>query len=74
MKTLTRHEGDAVSTDTASVPLGIQRILVALDFSSESHCALRYAVMLGKRFGSTLMLVHVVEPILTPPAGFEVER
>jgi len=67
MKTLTRHEGDAVNTETSSVPLGIQRILVALDFSPESHNALRYAVMLGKKFGSTLMLVHVVEPVLTPP-------
>ena len=67
MNTLTRHDGDAVATEKTSVPLGIQRILVALDFSPESHSALRYAVMLGKRFGSTLMLVHVVEPVLTPP-------
>jgi nucleotide-binding universal stress UspA family protein len=67
MKTLTRHEGEAASADTSSAPLSIQRILVALDFSAESHSALRYAVMLGKKFGSTLMLVHVVEPVLAPP-------
>lgn len=67
MKTMTRQEGEAVAAELWSTPLGIDRILVALDFSPESHSALRYAVMLGKKFGSTLMLVHVVEPVLTPP-------
>ena len=67
MKTLTHDEGDAVCGEIATAPLNIQRILVATDFSPESRSALRYAVMLGKRFGSTLMLVHVVEPLLTPP-------
>jgi len=50
-----------------SQPMRIDRILVAVDFSAESHSALRYAVMLGKKFDSTLMLVHVVEPVLAPP-------
>jgi len=67
MKTLTHHEGNAISPETSSAPLNIRRILVALDFSAESHSALRYAVMLGKKFSSTLMLVHVVEPVLTTP-------
>ena len=67
MKTLTHHQGEAVVAEIASAPLNIQRILVAVDFSPESHSALRYAVMLGKRFGSTLMLVHVLEPVMTPP-------
>jgi len=67
MRTLTRQAGDAVSVQPTPAPLGIQRVLVALDFSPESHSALRYAVMLGKKFGSTLMLVHVIEPVLAPP-------
>ena len=67
MKTLTRQEGDEVRAVTPTAPLSIQRILVALDFSAESHNALHYAVMLGKKFSSTLMLVHVVEPVLAPP-------
>jgi nucleotide-binding universal stress UspA family protein len=67
MKTLSHPEGETYSAESWSTPLGIERILVALDFSAESHSALRYAVMLGKKFGSTLMLVHVVEPVLSAP-------
>lgn len=39
----------------------IARILVPVDFSPHSDHALNYAITLGKRFGSCVELLHVVE-------------
>ncbi|GKS60037.1 universal stress protein [Nitrospira sp.] len=38
-------------------------LLVAVDFSECSLEAVEYAAQLGERFGSTLTLLHVVEPV-----------
>jgi nucleotide-binding universal stress UspA family protein len=46
-----------------------RRILVPLDFSPPSNAALQAAESLGALFGSTLELVHVVEPLPSPSAG-----
>jgi nucleotide-binding universal stress UspA family protein len=41
----------------------IQRILVAVDFSSNSALALDYAGVLARRCGATIHLLHVCEPL-----------
>ncbi len=45
-----------------SSPLKFKLILVPVDFSSSSVLALDYALVLGEKFGSRLVLLHVVEP------------
>jgi hypothetical protein len=42
--------------------LSLKTIIVPIDFSPPSMTALKYATRLAKEFGSTLRLVHVVEP------------
>lgn len=59
----------ATSGQAAGSPVGggsggtLGRLLVPVDFSDCSQEALEYAVRLGERFGSTLTLLHVVEPV-----------
>jgi universal stress protein A len=55
--------------------LGIDKVLVPLDFSEYSKKALIYAVAFAKQFGAKLALITVVEPrvypidtIVVPPA------
>jgi len=50
----------------------IQRILVPVDFSAHSLNALRFARQWAARFGSEILLLHVVEPMLNY-ATFSVE-
>ena len=45
----------------------IQKILAPTDFSSQSLAGVRYAKNLRLKFGSSLVLLHVIEP--TPPMG-----
>ncbi len=49
-----------------NLQLGIQRILVPIDFSIHSKNALRYAVPMAEQFGASLHLVYVVEPTIYP--------
>src|SRR5437899_11605488 len=42
----------------------VAKILVPVNFLPESAGALRYARMFGRRFGASLTLLHVVEPIV----------
>src|SRR3989304_1062379 len=52
---------------TSPVPsLGINRILVPIDFSVHSKNALKYAVPMAEQFGAALYLVYVVEPKIYP--------
>jgi universal stress protein A len=60
-------------------PVGVKetpmfsRILVPLDFSEPSDAALDYARELAAKFGSSLLLIHVVEgAVVTGPFGAEV--
>ena len=50
-----------------ATPHNFQRILVAVDFSEESHHALACAMELAARFAASITLVHVVDPHLGPP-------
>lgn len=45
--------------------IAFKRILVPLDFSTDSKNALRYAVSLARQAGASLTLLHVVEPIVS---------
>ena len=48
----------------ASTPrMHIERILVPIDFSTNSMHALAAALSLTQRFGAELLLLHVVEPV-----------
>lgn len=44
--------------------LRLQTILVPIDFSKEGDKALQYALRFADQFGSKLVLLHVVEPIV----------
>lgn len=46
----------------------ITRILCPVDFSEHSQAALAHAAELARRYGASLQLLHVVEPILYPVA------
>jgi nucleotide-binding universal stress UspA family protein len=50
--------------------LGFKQILVAIDFSEPSALALEYAQTLARRFGATLVVVHVVEEPFPVASGF----
>jgi nucleotide-binding universal stress UspA family protein len=50
------------SFNAKSVPFAAKELLVADDFSSAADTALKYAVMLSKRFGSFVHLVSVQTP------------
>ena len=45
-------------------PIRLAKILVPIDFSPCSQKALQYAVPLARRFGASITLLHVVEPIV----------
>lgn len=44
--------------------LAIKKILAPTDFSPASENALRYALRLGSEFGSEIMFLHILEPIM----------
>ncbi len=71
------EQQDAGESNRPASPPHIQNILVAVDFSDYSKAALRYATFLAEGFGSTLTLVHAVEPYIYPEdlsAGFTIEE
>ena len=67
-KAIARWESEGGAIPQAQTPgqrfkaLMLRRILVPIDFSSESLNTLRYAKLLGERFEAKLHLVHVVTP------------
>lgn len=63
----------SLTTEPASAPmpkvvLELKRILVPVDFSKCSQKALEYAVPLARQFGATLILLHVIEPVVALPS------
>lgn len=59
---------------TSSQPTGLRRtpslkvrtILVPVDFSERSRSALNYALALARDFGASLVVLHVLDPLLVP--------
>ena len=43
-----------------------QRILLTTDFSEYSKVAIPHAVAIARQFGAELVVLHVLEPLLTP--------
>jgi nucleotide-binding universal stress UspA family protein len=50
------------------------RLLIGLDGSPQADAALEQAVVLGQRFGATLVVAHVLEPSATDADGAMLER
>jgi universal stress protein A len=46
--------------------LHLKKILVPLDFSEISEKALRYAIKFAAQFGSSVTLLHVIQPMVYP--------
>jgi nucleotide-binding universal stress UspA family protein len=62
-----------MSAAASATALAVRNILVATDFSPCSQRALLHAVAAARRLGSTLHLVHVVNPTMfsiVPPEGY----
>jgi universal stress protein A len=59
-------ERPAASGKFTAEPLKLARLLVPVDFSDCSLRALDYALALAERFGSKMILLHVVEPAVYP--------
>ncbi len=55
-----------MKTHTPSPDLGIQKILVPIDFSEHSKNALQHAIFYAKQFDAELLLIYVVEPTVYP--------
>lgn len=47
-------------------PFKLRHILVPIDFSDSSRQAVAFAVPLARKFGATITLVHVVQPVVYP--------
>ncbi len=58
----------AASRDLAMVPsyLQLKRILVPIDFSEASEKAVKYATRFADQFGSSVTLLHVIQPMVYP--------
>ena len=54
------------TTKTGLTRLGIQHILVPIDFSEHSKNALKYAIPYAVQFNARLDLLYVVEPTIYP--------
>ena len=48
----------------------LKKILVPVDFSDYSKKALRYARPFAEQFGAEIILLHVVEPVVTPESYY----
>ena len=60
-----RRRADASSViDLVPSLLRLRTILVPVDFSKEGDKALQYALRFADQFGSKLVLLHVVEPVV----------
>lgn len=63
------HEDALTATTFVPALLHLQTILVPTDFSEASRKAIHYAQRLAQQFGSTILLLHVVEPAYPYPVA-----
>jgi nucleotide-binding universal stress UspA family protein len=58
-----------MSSQTVATAVGIQRVLIAADFSQNSEKALRHAIAIARSYGARFYLVHVVSSLGFTLAG-----
>src|SRR5690242_17477582 len=51
-------------------PVRLKKILVPVDFSDFSKKALRYAKPFAELFGAEVILLHIIEPVVTPESYY----
>lgn len=68
MPSSTARASLAKALDTTS-QVRMKKVLFATDFSPASESALRYAVEIARRYGSTVYAVHVMQPEVYPLAS-----
>ena len=61
--TFKTFQAHGVVEPEARTPVGIKRVLVAVDFSAASNAGFQHALLLAKHFGSDLMVLNVVSPV-----------
>lgn len=57
-----------IAPETPVQALHVGKILVPVDFSAPSEKAFKYALSFARQFGSEIVLVHVLEPLMTSAA------
>lgn len=62
----TNAAGPAPALELSPLRFQIKKILAPTDFSEPSRKALRYARVFAEQFGATLVVLHVIEPIVYP--------
>lgn len=62
------HRASPAPADLGLVPsyLQLKQILVPVDFSATSEKALKYAGKFVEQFGSSVTLLHVIQPVVYP--------
>jgi universal stress protein A len=56
----------AESSSSSQASIELRKILVPLDFSPMSEKAFRYAIRFAEQFGSAILLLHVIQPVVYP--------
>ena len=62
-------EGNRLKTVDANAQIRFKNILVPTDFSKCSYTAMRYALLIARKYGSKLFVAHVVPNPLPTPRG-----
>jgi nucleotide-binding universal stress UspA family protein len=65
----TTLRGSVTTPATDRAEISIKKILVPTDFSAASRKAFRYALRFAEEFGSELILLHVLEPAISPASS-----
>ena len=63
---LARSRTSVAKRATNRAEIAIKKILAPIDFSPASKKALKYAIRFARDYGSDLILLHVIEPVVSP--------